>query len=105
MKNKGTFQEILLFTNTAFAAREWAVKDGAGKDLTQKQKLEDACWNGIIPELLPEISEVAYDKKLILWQVNSAANFLDLRFSYEPEAVEAGSSINPYLFAETMHEN
>ena len=105
MKNRGTFQEILLFTNTAFSAREWAVKDGSKEKLSQKQKLEDACWSGIIPEILPEISEVAYDKKLILWQVNAASSFLDLRFSYEPEAVEGETSINPYLFLETMNEN
>lgn len=105
MKNKGTFQEILLFTDTAFAAKEWALKNGKENKLTQKQKLEDACWSGMIPEILPEISEVAYDRKLILWQVNAANSFLDLRFSYQPEVVESETSINPYMFLETMIEN
>lgn len=56
MKARSTQQEILLLTGTKFSEREWAEKLVEDKNkLSATDKLEDACWNGLLDEMLPEI--------------------------------------------------
>ena len=100
METKSTQQEILLFTNTSFSSRQWMDKDATGKlnNMTPVEKLEEACWNGLVTQLLPEICEKPEDIKLTLWEINVANSFLDLKFSEFPEYVEKEFSIDPYIF-------
>ena len=99
METKSTQQEILLFTNTTFSSRQWMDKDlASGKNLSAVEKLEEACWNGLVNQVLPEICEKPEDVKLTLWEINVANSFLDLKFSEFPEYVEKESSIDPYIF-------
>ena len=69
MKTKSTQQEILLMTGTKFSAREWAEKNVEDKNkLSATEQLEDACWNGLLDEMLPElVQKTAEGKKLFLW--------------------------------------
>lgn len=100
METKSTQQEILLFTNTTFSSRQWMDKGVAEKlnNMTPLEKLEEACWNGLVHEVLPEICETPTDVKMTLWEVNVANSFLDLKFSQFPEYVEKDFSIDPYIF-------
>lgn len=98
METKSTQQEILLFTNTTFSSRQWMGKDMNGNNLTAIEKLEEACWNGLVTQVLPEICEQPEDVKLTLWEINVANSFLDLKFSEFPEYVEKQFSIDPYFF-------
>ena len=100
METKSTQQEILLFTNTTFSLRQWMDKDVTGKtsNLSAIERLEEACWNGLVTQVLPEICETPQDVKLTLWEINVANSFLDLKFSEFPEYVEKESSIDPYVF-------
>ena len=98
MKHSSTYQEILLFTNTKFTARDWITKEESkGKEMTQREKLKSACWNGLITELLPEICEKTYDPTLTLWEINEAENFLELQFGSNQDRTPIAYSINPYL--------
>ncbi len=65
MDATSTQQEILLITGNRFAEREWAEKIGDDKNkLTPTEQLEEACWNGLLPDLLPELfEEKVIDKK------------------------------------------
>lgn len=100
METKSTQQEILLFTNTTFSSRQWLNKDAGEKtnNMTPLEKLEEACWNGLIPQVLPEICEAPQEIKLTLWEINVANSFLDLKFSEFPEYVDKEYSIDPYVF-------
>ncbi len=104
MKTITTQQEILLFTDTRFSSRQWTGKEGiqAEKKLTPKEQLEEACWNGLIWQILPEICEKPNDTSLTLWQINVANSFLDLRFSEFPIEVEKAFSVDPYNFLEVQ---
>ena len=57
MKTKSTQQEVLLITGTRFSSRQCQDKKDAGNPnrLTDNEMLEDACWNGLIQSLLPEV--------------------------------------------------
>lgn len=104
MKKKSTQQEILLFVNTRFCSRDWWKKDESeqSKKLSEKEQLEDACWNGLIWVMLPEICETAHNRLLTLWAVNDANSFIDLLYGEQLERGEKEFSVNPYVFMENQ---
>ena len=43
---------------------------GNQNDLTEKEQLEEACWNGLLLPMIPEIYDLSEEnKKLFLWQI------------------------------------
>ncbi len=100
MKTISTQQEILLMTGTNFSSRQCCKKDDdSQKSISEKEQLEEACWNGLIKEMLPEIyEEPAADRKLYLWQIREAASFLGLELGELPAEKDYHLSIDPYLF-------
>lgn len=100
MKTNSTQQEILLMTGTTFSTRQWCEKDaGRQNNLTAKEQLEEACWNGLLQEMLPEICEQPEgNKKLFLWQIKEGRSFIELELGETPEEPEKYFSIDPYSF-------
>ena len=100
MKTIATQQEILLITGTHFSEREWVEKNVEDKNkLSGSEKLEDACWNGLLDEMLPEIVEKTIDgKKLFLWHIRHCQSFLEIELSEASPIIERESSIDPYFF-------
>jgi hypothetical protein len=104
MKANSTQQEILLLTGTTFSTREWAEKDNIRQNyLTEKERLENACWNGLLYEILPEIySNLDGDRKLFLWQIKEGNSFIELDLGEIPEETDKRFSIDPYSFMEVQ---
>ena len=100
MKTQPTQQEILLITGTKFAAREWAEKITEDKNkLSATEQLEEACWNGMLDEMLPEIIQKTEEgKKLFLWHIRNCKSFLEIELSDSSPVVDKENSIDPYLF-------
>jgi hypothetical protein len=91
-------QEILLMTATSFVQRqEYQNMDAASTaNLTQKEQLEDACWKGMLQDMLPEILQKSANGKLLpLWQIRDAETFLELELGESPEANENYYSVYP----------
>ncbi len=100
MKTKSTQQEIMLLTGSSFAQKEWIEKNPeTNKNLSKTDKLEDACWNGLLGDSLPELSVSQTDgKKMYLNQVLRGKKFLLLAFSADGEPTDHTLSIDPYAF-------
>ena len=101
MKNSTTYQEILLLPATSFFNKDWCEKSNPenSKKLSQKEQLIQLCWNGVLPELLPEICETTNEAKpLTLWEINETDKLLDLRLGELNELMNNEWSINPYVF-------
>ena len=100
MKTNSTQQEILLMTGTTFSARQWCEKDPGKQDnLTDKEQLEEACWNGLLHDMLPEIYlQPEGHKKLFLWQIKEGNSFIELELGELPEEKDKQLSIDPYSF-------
>lgn len=100
MKTDSTQQEILLLTGTTFSKREWCEKlSGRNNNLTEKEQLEQACWNGLLPEILPEIYlHNESDKRLFLWQIKEGKSFIEIDMGEIPGEVDDYFSIDPYSF-------
>lgn len=98
--------EILIMTNTSFCAREWQERSGTEKRfLSQKQKLMQACWNGLLPDLLPECFDFTFNKSMVLWEVSEADKFIDLEYGNAIPVIEKERSLNPYIFMEAQGLN
>lgn len=100
MKPKSIQQEILLITGTKFSERQWAEKLVEDKNnLSAIEKLEEACWNGMLDEMLPEVVEKTIEgKKLFLWHIRQCRSFLEIELSDNSPVIERSSSIDPYFF-------
>ncbi len=100
MKTAFTQQEILLITGTKFSAREFAEKFVEDKNkLSATEKLEEACWNGLLDVMLPEIIEKATDgNKLFCWNIRQCKCFIEIELSESSPIIERENSIDPYLF-------
>ncbi|MBV9960699.1 MAG: hypothetical protein JO072_00500 [Parafilimonas sp.] len=97
MKTNSTQREILLVTNNSFAQREWCCKEsGADKNMTPQEQMEEACANGLIYELLPELFNAPENKKLYLWQMRPGFSFLQLEYGEFPLATANETSIDPH---------
>ncbi len=108
MKAKSTQQEILLLTGTGFSSRQWCKNEGTpdSGNLTGAEKLEEACWNGLLPELLPEIcTPCAGTDKLYLWQIRRVTSFLEIELGSFPEEKDSYFSIDPYAFLAATSDN
>ncbi|MEO6328734.1 MAG: hypothetical protein ABIO55_07375 [Ginsengibacter sp.] len=101
MKTNSAQQEILLVTGTSFSSRQFCENSDETNDeeFTEKEKLVIACWNGLLPEMLPEIfSESSVNKKLYLWEIRETSSFLELDLGEIQAAFEKQFSIDPYSF-------
>ncbi len=101
MKTNYTQQEILLLTGTSFSLQEFSeTTDGLNYNhLTEKEKLEVACWNGLLPVMLPEVfQQHALNKKLYLWEIREGSSFIELELGEIHLELEKQFSIDPYSF-------
>jgi len=101
MENNSTQQEILLVTGTSFASRQACEKDetGTSGNMNPVDRLQAACWNGLLPDMLPEIIQKSpAGKQLFLWQVYETTSFLELKLGEFEEENERHLSIDPYAF-------
>lgn len=108
METNSTQQEILLITGTSFAAGQWADNDETGNadPLDEKEKLEIACWNGLLSKMLPELCpQPGSAKQLYLWKILEGSSFLELDLGDCPMSKDGDFSIDPYLFLATHCNN
>jgi len=108
MGKNSIYHEVLLIRGTSFVTEELSRKDDArhNTDLFDNERLEEACWNGMVQTKLPEIFlEVPDGKCLFLWQIKEAESFLVLELGETPSGVDGHSSIVPYLFVATQNHS
>ena len=101
-------QELLLITGTTFSSRQCCGKDEAENSghLSENDQLQEACWNGLLKEMLPELFEqAASSKSFYLWQIREAESFLEIELGEFPTERDKHFSINPYAFLDTQSYN
>lgn len=93
-------------THTTFSAKEYTGKNEnpSSKNDSQHNKLAEICWNGMIPEMLPELFEEVY-KKMTMWQLEECNHLLYVHLGENGLSPEPVFTINPYVLMATMNEN
>lgn len=108
MKKVNPGQEILLLTNSSFAQRELCIDDSSVQNNSNLpvEKLEEACWNGLLNDWLPKTMQGdKRNKHLFLWKINVANKFLCIELAETPLAADHYYSLDPYLFLPSQHIN
>jgi hypothetical protein len=107
MKNNFTSQEILLLTNTKFSGRTYSKKNEhtAQPKKSAKTDLAEACWNGMLTEILPEISITKDNKPLTLWELGEGRNIFYLQLGDADIIPEVAFTLNPYALMQTVCSN
>jgi hypothetical protein len=98
-------QEILLMTGTHFTSMQCWQRNNPENDhdYSESDQLQDACWNGLLKEMLPEIYEG--NKNLCLWQIRENKSCLNIELGELPLELESYFSIDPYTFLAEQSEN
>ncbi len=97
-------QEILLFTGTHFSSRQCWQKLNENEQVgSEADQLQDACWNGLLKNMLPEV--VAGSKDLYLWQIRENKSGIEIELAELPSEIDPYFSIDPYLFSEGQFMN
>ena len=108
MEPLNTQQEIILVTGTRFSTAQYNDKDliDNSKNLSERERLQEACWNGMVQEKLPEIFYPVLDPhRIYLWQLKEGNHFLTLEMGEYPKEVDAYYSIDPYTFIRWIGAN
>ena len=101
MKTKLVAQEILIIhSSTLFNTQFDEMSEDHIEQSNNQEILADACRNGLLVELVPEICS-----ELFLEEINETGSFLELRYGLFNNLFEKEFSINPYLFFRNKSEN
>jgi hypothetical protein len=108
MKPTSKHHEILLFTGSRLASKQFTSKEenNKSKPFTAIEELEKACWNGMLLEMFPEILGSTYPKcQSFLWHVLAGKNYVYINIGPHPVNVDHETSIDPYFFSINNCEN
>jgi len=107
MKNNITGQEILLSTSSSLAQRELCADKLLNNNPgSQCDKLQAACWNGLLKEWLPKTVKAGIRaEKLFLWKLSVANSFLSIELGEALMSVDYYYSLDPYLFLPSKNIN
>lgn len=109
MKPEITNQEIMLFIDSRFCSREFCSRDDKLQGLNlnlHREQLENACWAGMLFEMLPELTGCnRLANKTYIRDIHSAGHFLLVNQGCDPQPVNKPFSIDPYLFFDTVRSN
>ncbi|RYZ18456.1 MAG: hypothetical protein EOO10_25720 [Chitinophagaceae bacterium] len=105
MANESIQQEILFVSSSGFAQRPCAERDSSenAKSLSQQDKFKEACWNGLLKEMLPEVFAINNSsEKIFLWQMRECKHVLALEMASGPCDIVLEASIDPYCFSDSL---
>ena len=102
MKPKHVHQEVLIFTNTTLTQKALYRKDGSNKNNSAIEELEEAFWDGLLNELVPEIMATAPDTKVVIWGVHAGEFYLLIDLAESPGPTAPVYSIDPGLLSALM---
>ena len=94
-------------TNSSLSKRSFCEKNSteASKRFSNVERLESACWNGMLEEFLPGLLLTVEGKTLFLWEIQNAKSFLHVDLCDQPNFINREYSIDPYYFLGHLHYN
>jgi hypothetical protein len=97
-------QEILLVIG-GHINQVYFPKEAAYDLLSPMERVELACWNGLLDRIVPEILPEAGEARLFMIQVQKARNSLYIDLCHRPVTLAKEHSIDPYFLLEAMLYN
>ena len=103
MSNRIGQQEIILSLNSSFLSMISTVKTDAESpgESMDMEKLEEACWNGLLKEILPEICNMRVSgRQMFIWGIRDYNAIMEIDIGECPSAKDDYLCIDPYKFLE-----
>lgn len=107
MTTQTIHHEIMIFTGTRFASREFCSREeNNSRTYSASEELEKACWAGLLGELLPEIAgDPNHKTESFIWNIVSGKNYLYITMGPHPQVPDSETSIDPYFMMMYACEN
>jgi hypothetical protein len=100
-------KEILVVTSSKVLTEELSKIRVRKSDLAEdsfQEELEEACWNGLLDEMLPIIIHSGKrDLQLFLWEIFIGEKTVCAELSKGPFIHDSFHSVNPYVFLNYCH--
>ena len=94
-------QEILIAFNSSFLSKIYFEKCNAGSSdiFIELEKIEEACWNGLLEEVLPEVFTMKTPAgPIYIWEIREYNSIMKIDMSEYPSHKDNYLSIDPYKF-------
>jgi hypothetical protein len=101
MLNEIHQQEILLAYSSQFLSKIYIDRCNPGTTdiFIELGKIEEACWNGLLKEVLPEIFAMdIYARPIYIWKIREYNSVLEIDMGEYPSDKENFFCIDPYKF-------
>ena len=105
MKLQHVHQEVLIFTNTTLSQKALCGKNSSSNNRSAIEELEEAFWDGLLNELVPEIMPSTRHPKMVIWGVHAGKFYLLIDLADSPGTTESILSIDPHLFSSEVNMN
>ena len=105
MKLQHVHQEVSIFTNTTLSQQAICRKNSNNNNWSAVGELEEATWDGLLYELVPEIIPSIRHPKMIIWGVHAGKFYLLIDLADTPGITEAIYCIAPHLFSSKINMN
>jgi hypothetical protein len=102
MKPQHVHQEVLIFTNTTLSQEALCRKNSSNKNYSAIEELEEAFWDGLLNELVPEIMPSTPGIKMVIWGVHAGESYLLIDLADSPGSAAPIYSIDPALLSALM---
>ena len=109
MKSQHLYQEVLIFTTTSLSQRTLYRKNSSSKHSSAIEELEEAFWDGLLNELVPEIVPSTQQPKMVISRIHAGNFCLFIDLTDNPGIIEpkneAVLSIDPHLLSSEINMN
>ena len=105
MKLQHVHQEVLIFTDTTLSKKALCRNNSSTKNSLAIEELEEAFWDGLLNELVPEIMPSTRHPKMVIWGVHAGKFYLLIDLADSPGITESILSIDPHLFSSEINMN
>lgn len=105
MEPQHVHQEVLIFTTTSLSQRTLYKKDSSKKNSSAIEELEEAFWDGMLNELVPEIMPSTRDIKMFIWGVYAGEFYLLIDLADSPGIPQPIFTIDPNLLLSLKNMN
>ena len=109
MKQQHIHQELLVFTTTSLSRKVLCETNNNDKNenMSLAEKLEQACWDGLLNEMFPEIigSGSKRSPKIFIWGIYPGKSFLLIDLADTLGVIDFVRSVDPYLFLPELNLN
>lgn len=105
MKPQHVHQEVLIFKNTTLSQNALCRKNSSDRNNSAIEDLEEALWDGLLNELIPEMMPSIWDIKIVIWGVYAGEFYLLIDLADSPGNTESIFSIDPIIISSLINMN